>query len=325
MSRKIRNIGIVLDIDGVLLRGKEVIPSAIEALQLIQEYAIPHVFMTNGGGCTESEKAKSLQNKFGINVDERNIILAHTPFKKLVDKYRTRNIMILGNDKCIHVAREYGFQKIVTTKDIVSYKPLISPWKYNYGLKDAQVALMRDPIEAAFIMHDPIDWSLDMQVLSDILIDNHLINAIDNSNRKQLIPLYASNADLVYTNEYHLPRYTQGSFIYAFKEIFRKFTHNEIQVEFYGKPFKVQYELAEEILNSQVKDEDIRIDKFYGIGDNPLSDIHGANNAGENWRSILVRTGVFRSNQPNDTTHKANLVVHDVHEAIKNIIDNYSP
>lgn len=50
------------------------------------------------------------------------------------------------------------------------------------------------------------------------------------------------------------------------------------------------------------------------IGDNPHSDIKGANEIG--WISILVRTGVF-SGLHNDTVDPAKYVVNDFHDAIK--------
>ena len=43
------------------------------------------------------------------------------------------------------------------------------------------------------------------------------------------------------------------------------------------------------------------------VGDNPESDIKGANAAGGKWKSVLVRTGVF------DEHHKEN---HDEHPAV---------
>lgn len=55
------------------------------------------------------------------------------------------------------------------------------------------------------------------------------------------------------------------------------------------------------------------------IGDNPLSDIAGANAKG--WTSILVRTGVFdpeaeTSKDGNDIKHPATHVVENFQEAI---------
>ena len=39
--------GLIIDIDGVITRGNEVIPGALEALQTLHARAIPHSFMTN--------------------------------------------------------------------------------------------------------------------------------------------------------------------------------------------------------------------------------------------------------------------------------------
>ncbi len=44
-----RNVGIVFDIDGVLIREKSVLPGASKALQLVEAAKVPHIFVTNGG------------------------------------------------------------------------------------------------------------------------------------------------------------------------------------------------------------------------------------------------------------------------------------
>jgi ribonucleotide monophosphatase NagD (HAD superfamily) len=56
---------------------------------------------------------------------------------------------------------------------------------------------------------------------------------------------------------------------------------------------------------------------FYMIGDNPLSDIKGANDAG--WTSLLTKTGVFKGTG-NDEENPAHIVVHDFYEAIEQIM-----
>lgn len=58
----------------------------------------------------------------------------------------------------------------------------------------------------------------------------------------------------------------------------------------------------------------MEISQFYMIGDNPKSDIDGANRRG--WTSILVRTGVFQGEE-NDKEHPATYVVKDFEEAIQ--------
>lgn len=56
------------------------------------------------------------------------------------------------------------------------------------------------------------------------------------------------------------------------------------------------------------------------VGDNPLSDIKGANDAG--WKSILVRTGMFSSPLPNDVTNPASFVFDTVGDAVEKILSN---
>ena len=79
----------------------------------------------------------------------------------------------------------------------------------------------------------------------------------------------------------------------------------------YGKPHRPAYAFAERQLALQLPGEFRERAKdaarglphgmtIYAIGDNPTSDIRGANAAGERWRSVLVRTGVFRSEAEND-------------------------
>ena len=52
------------------------------------------------------------------------------------------------------------------------------------------------------------------------------------------------------------------------------------------------------------------------IGDNPDSDIDGANRR-QNWVSILVKTGIFTGETENSTKHPAKYVVQDMDEAFQ--------
>ena len=76
---------IVMDIDGVIYRGTDIIPKAIESIEKLKDkkllliiiifhiiiitnpyihlFRIPHLFMTNGGGQTEIERAEYLSKK----------------------------------------------------------------------------------------------------------------------------------------------------------------------------------------------------------------------------------------------------------------------
>lgn len=55
------------------------------------------------------------------------------------------------------------------------------------------------------------------------------------------------------------------------------------------------------------------------IGDNPLTDIAGANAAGAPWRSALVRTGMFLGDG-NDRDNPGTVAVDDVAAAVQHIL-----
>lgn len=62
------------------------------------------------------------------------------------------------------------------------------------------------------------------------------------------------------------------------------------------------------------------IKRIYAIGDNPKSDIRGANNAGDHWISILVQTGCHTGSE-NDALDPADYLCKDVSEAFKWILE----
>lgn len=87
---------IVLDIDGVIVKGRSVIgnsPSVIRAL--LEPYSerrinLPFALMTNGGGLPEPEKADDINSRIGLPAADcegqlkllgEHMILCHTPLK----------------------------------------------------------------------------------------------------------------------------------------------------------------------------------------------------------------------------------------------------
>ena len=122
-----------------------------------------------------------------------------------------------------------------------------------------------------------------------------------------------------------------------------------------GKPNAAPYELAEQLLYDQAlelglidqqqypADQDHRFldpekqndttrpgnfrgnlsspfSAIYAVGDNPKADIAGALNArkwGRPYVAVLVRTGVFSGEKPNDEEFPADVVVDDVDAAVQ--------
>mmetsp|Transcript_21653 Transcript_21653/g.31064 ORF Transcript_21653/g.31064 Transcript_21653/m.31064 type:complete len:309 (-) Transcript_21653:1496-2422(-) len=303
---------VALDIDGVLLKGSQVLQGARRSIQKLSFNKVPFVFVTNGGGVSEEDKASELSLKLGEKVLAEQILLAHTPYRDLVPKFEDKKVLVLGKKSCLSVARNYGFKNVLDADYLFQSNPLCFPTRKPVSAVSSQNHADRS-VEAVMIFHDPIDWSLEMQLLSDVLSDK--------SSGEQ-IPFYACNADLVYATEYHLPRFTQGAFVSAFQHLFYKVHSKNVHVKYFGKPQKEQYTYAEKLLHQQSHrlGTPLPIQYCFGVGDNPLSDIKGANEAGDIWSSILVRTGIFNSLDSNDKDNPADYVVDDVEDAVDLIL-----
>lgn len=155
--------------------------------------------------------------------------------------------------------------------------------------------------------------------------------------------LIFSNGDLLWSTGYHLSRFGQGAFRAAVEAAFRAVVSRALQLSNertripelksfqFGKPGMATYTYAEQVLNKYhkslwrqkvpprsdaglsvqlkhwYKPQPFRINTVYMVGDNPESDILGANTRAEqnskdarvrkghrpSWKSCLVRTGVW--------------------------------
>lgn len=106
----------------------------------------------------------------------------------------------------------------------------------------------------------------------------------------------------------------------------------------FGKPEKLTYEFADDLLKDQYDialqraeseglkwPEDVdknQPPKIFMVGDNTASDIMGANHYG--WQSILVKTGVFRDTEAHRATLKGKLkptmIADDVEQGVREVL-----
>ncbi|CAJ1438793.1 unnamed protein product [Effrenium voratum] len=276
--------GVVLDIDGVVRRGGEPIQGAKEALWHLEKASVPYIFMTNGGGVTEAKKAQELSELLEVELDESRVILSHTPFRLQAERLRSRRVVLVGGCETEEVARSYGFDvggRAITSSQIVLGSPDIYPWPVQHGeLPPVDVHAAGPPIEAVLIFYEPENWGMELQVLSDVLAGGLPLG----SGASQAAELWVSNPDFLWQAGYPVPRFGMGAFVESLQALWRRRTGGELRVEECGKPFRVQFEAARELL-SQVSGD--TLDRIYMIGDNPAADIRGANQAGDPWRSIL--------------------------------------
>ena len=140
-------------------------------------------------------------------------------------------------------------------------------------------------------------------------------------NDPQAVTVITTNPDLFYSSNHPSPRHGPQVLEAALQAICKKALNRDIVIERYGKPYTFNYDFTEEFLRTKAAKRAIKISKFYMIGDNPLSDIAGANKKG--WVSILVRSGVFDANDAtmslhgNHREHPATHVVDTFKDAIE--------
>ncbi|KAL1746409.1 HAD-like domain-containing protein, partial [Schizophyllum fasciatum] len=323
-------LAFVFDIDGVFVHGPNVIPAASRAVAMLEgdnpfNSRIPYLLLTNGGGVSESLRAKKLTKQLGTPIDDQQILQAHTILKTKASQFADQPILVLGGkgNECREVAEEYGYKHVYTTLDVHNWNHAV--WNFHDQTDFERAAARKNvdfsqiPISAVFVFHDPRNWALDIQILCDIVQSGGIIGGPHLPPAQQLarpIEIVFCNPDLIWKSDFARPRIGQGAFREAFQAVYKSLTGSTYPYIQYGKPTEATYKFAEKVLVD-------RLERLYGmrsalppvymIGDNPESDIAGAN--GAKWNSVLVRTGVYDPAE-GPPTHTPTQIAEDVADAV---------
>lgn len=216
------------------------------------------------------------------------------------------------------------------------YHKTVRPLPKPVNLQDPANSLKFDAI---MVFNDPRDWALDSQIILDLLLSKEgILGTYSEKNGDTSLPnngwqqdnqpaLYFSNPDVFWATSYHLPRLGQGGFQAAIRGIWDTVTGGaELSRTVIGKPHAHTYEYAETILNKHraqmlgVSGRKVSpLKRVFMIGDNPESDIRGANDfqspLDTEWTSVLVKTGVYREGSV--PAYQPKVIVDDVLEAVK--------
>jgi len=310
-----------------------VLPEARRALSILEgdnplRRKIPYILMTNGGGASEEDRAKRLTEQLGFEITTSNFMQSHTILKSSTHKYANKPVLVLGGrgDILRKVAESYGLNHVYTTLDVKAWNPHIWPFHDITPEERASTRVIdfsTTPISAIFVFHDPRNWALDIQIIIDVIQSRGVIDRPRPLDGAPPVELIFCNPDLLWRSEFPRPRLGQGAFREAFQAVFKALTGAPYPHVQYGKPTKHTYDFAEMMLRARMKElhgpsgPDIQ-PRFYMIGDNPESDIAGANAAG--WSSVLVRTGVYdRADGP--PTHSPTYEAENVEAAVQWAID----
>ncbi|KAI1639634.1 HAD-like domain-containing protein [Biscogniauxia mediterranea] len=351
-SNEEHTIAFAFDIDGVLVKGPKALPGARETIKKLQESDIPFIFLTNNGGRTEEAQIKKLGEILELPLTIEQFIQSHSPFKALVPTYGDKTILALGGhgQQVRDLAHAYGFKNVLISSDIMARCEFIHPFPEMTRAHHEENGCSRTArghdklhatqISAILMWTSSRDWCLDLQIIRDLLLSQGgYIGTRSAKNGDSELPnhgyqqdgqpaLFFSNPDVEWVTPYAFPRLAQGAFRESLKAIWAHDTDGkaELQYTLVGKPSETTYEYAEKALleyhESMGKATGAprrKIRTVYMIGDNPESDIKGANSfrsrRGLDWKSVLCETGVYVAGT--EPRHKPTYQARDVREAVQ--------
>lgn len=345
------------DIDGVIWKARVPIPSAKEAFRAlydtsVRSWRVPLVFLTNSGGMTEQSRADELSSALDLPVTADMVVLSHTPLRSLVSKsptdqqyqhqhqrakdqqlqqynydFSSTSVLTVGGPRCAHILRtSYGFPHALDTTHLSAINAYATPLARTDDIlvSDAERHAASLPISAIFVMSDSRNWGRDVQLLLDLTLP-------DNGKQYATVPhLYYTNSDILFPSKHKYPRLAGGALRVAFHAVWAAVTNGKLQLPAHthiGKPHAPNYICAEQSLRTQLErlgfDQTQPPHRIYAVGDNPSSDVRGANQRGGPWRSVLVRTGNF---SPTDSlnglpeTDQPSVIVDNVLDAVQHAL-----
>lgn len=149
--------------------------------------------------------------------------------------------------------------------------------------------------------------------------------------------LLFANPDLLWAARWHVPRLGSGGFKAGLEGVWHEITGGKarLKVEMGGKPSRGTFAFAEKRITAHrealLKEggEEVEaappLQRVYMVGDNPASDIAGANAfrspAGVRWSSILVWSGVFQGEKIEDERLQPDATADDVGKAVRWVLE----
>ena len=296
----------VFDIDGVLIRGGEAIPEAIEAMKVLNgqnQYHVkmlvtpstkcsimgeliffrPYIFVTNGGGKSVVERCLDLSRQLHMEVSPGQFICGHTPMREMAECYGT--VLVVGGEgeKCRQVAEGYGFKDVCTPGDII--KDNVNTTPFRKLTKDEQEHSRERnfgeaEIEAVFVFADSRDWAGDQQIILDLLMSKKGRLGTRSESFDEGPPIFFSHNDMVWATSHDHTRLGMGALRASLEAMFKAITGKEMKSNAFGKPQLNTFLFATRLLQQwrkEVHGIDSPPQTVYFVGDTPESDIRGTN------------------------------------------------
>ncbi|OWF41986.1 haloacid dehalogenase-like hydrolase domain-containing 5 [Mizuhopecten yessoensis] len=276
--------GFMFDIDGVIVRGKKLLPYVKEAFQLLTDrygnFRVPAVFVTNAGNTLRQDKAEQLSEWLDVKVSSDQVVMSHSPLR-MFPEFHDKHVLVSGQGPVVEIAQNLGFSKITTIDQIRQVFPNLDMVDHKRRRSSPREEDMRlfPPVEAVILFGEPVRWETNLQIIIDVLLTNGKPMFAPREIPYPHLPVLACNMDLLWMAEACMPRFGHGCFLTCLEHLYMKITGRELKYTgLIGKPSGITYHHADSILWHQAKSLGIhQLDTLYCIGDNPETDIYGAN------------------------------------------------
>jgi len=150
--------GLLLDLDGVVYRGKQPIRDAIETIGKLQS-KMPIGYVTNNASRTQSQIAEQLRG-YGIELEPEQVISSAMAGAEMLSEKVSGKVLVIGGDGLKEAVRSYGFELVDSADDapdavIQGFSPEIG-WK---DLAEASYAINNGALWLATNQ----DWTIPLE------------------------------------------------------------------------------------------------------------------------------------------------------------------
>jgi NagD protein len=111
--------GLLIDMDGVIYRGSQLIPGAAEFIQTLRREQIPFIFLTNNSQRTRRDVCMKLQ-RMGIDVEERHIFTCAMATARFLGKLKpSGTAYVIGEGGLLQALHLNGYSIVDHEPDFV--------------------------------------------------------------------------------------------------------------------------------------------------------------------------------------------------------------
>ena len=118
-DQTMENIGFLIDMDGVIYRGNQLIPGADKFIQMLRARNLPFVFLTNNSQRSRLDVATKLR-RMGIDVEEKHVFTCAMSTARFLAKHKTTGTAyVIGEGGLLNALHKNGIAIVDSKPDFV--------------------------------------------------------------------------------------------------------------------------------------------------------------------------------------------------------------